>query len=197
MKYLKLYQNYLKESVDNNIIKDIYSRVNSNEFNKWINENSSNNIEDMNEEDILWEFELFLKSEKALEINEGVIEFYKLWEDVESLIGNNPIKLYHFTSSKYEESIKENGLGVGYNKTNPFSNSYSGVYLTTETSGNVIDGYKHHIRKVGGDVILIEIKSFLSEIDNDPDDNDIESGETQFVMDFVPVDRILNIEKVY
>jgi hypothetical protein len=195
MKYIKLFENYLEDKYYSTL-KDIYSRVDTNEFNKWIDANSLEgeiNATDITEE-LLDEVSFFLGSEKAIEVDEnGYVEFYKLWEDAENLIGNNIVKLYHFTSDRFLESIKQNGLEIGHNKTNSDGNSYSGIYLTTRTSGKEIDGYKYHIRKYGNPV-LITIRTKLSLIEADVDDYDIESGETQFVIDRVDYKDIIDID---
>jgi hypothetical protein len=194
-----IFENYHTNLTDEEILQDIYTRVNKEEFNNWLEDNSSQSLNSIEEDDLFYELENFLDDEKNIRVVDSIIEFYKLWEDVENLIGDNPIKLYHFTSNKFIDSIKNNGLDMGHNKTNPYSNSYSGVYLTTETSGNVIDGYKNHIRQISNDseVAMIEVKMYMNELTPDHDDSDISSGETQFISDRIEPNRILNIEEVY
>ena len=44
---------------------------------------------------------------------------------------------------------------------------------------------------------MVEVKMYMDELESDPDDAGLESGETQFVVDSVPSDRIINIEETY
>lgn len=188
---IKNFGDFLNENInENNILKDIYSRRNDDEFKEHLKNNGIDTPD-------LYEFEFFLNSEKALYIEDDMVSFHDLSDDIEHLIGSNPVILYHFTSSKYRSSIEEDGLVVGKNKTNPDSNSYSGVYLTTATTGAEIDGYKHHIRQVGGDIILIKLKLYLNEIEPDPDDSDLHSGRTQFITDDIKKERIIDIDETY
>ena len=181
-----------EEIVDyNDILRDIFSRLNKEEL-------ESANIDHTNDfDEIIDDIEYFLNVEKGISVSDGIIEFDTLDEDQEVLIGKHPVKLYHFTSSNFEDSIKEKGLEKGHSQTNPDGNSYSGIYLTTQVSGNEIDGYKHHIRQLGGDIILVEVKAYMNELQPDPDDADLASGKTQFIIDSVTPDRILNIEETY
>lgn len=181
------------KNIDRNlVISDMFKRVDLDEFNEWV---SHNGYEEINN-DIK---EHFLQDEYSITVDEnGIIEFYDLPSSVEDIIGDNFVKLYHFTASKLKKSILEKGLIKGYVKTNPYMNSYLGVYLTTQTSGAVINGYKYKImQKHKSDVIQITVKMKLSEINPDDDDSDIESGKYQFYTDYIPPDRIIEIEKTY
>ena len=185
MKYLKINEtNYF------NIINDIYNRLNKKKLQKWIINN------DWQDQDIESSIQNFIYDEYLLQIdNDGIIEFDYLDNEIKKIIGNNFVKLYHFTSKKFENSIKNKGLLSGITKTNIYKNSYSGIYLTTRTSGKEIDGYKYHIRNsYNNDVILITVKMFLSEIKPDIDDIDIQSGKTQFISDNIKPNRIIKIE---
>lgn len=143
------------------------------------------------------EAEYFLESEYNIYVNDGIVEFYELSDIIIQIIGELPVKLYHFAPKKYKKDILRDGLIKNRVKTNPFGNSYSGVYLTTKTSGPEIDGYKYHIRNAhNSDVIMIELKMYLSELQPDPDDYDMSSGSTQFISDNINSDRIITIEDV-
>lgn len=179
MKYIKKFESLNNKDISNPIYQDIYNRVDKEEFNQYkINNNWSN---DDNVEDIL---EYYLRDEHTITLDENnIIEFYTLDNATKELIGDNWILLYHYTSSKLVNSIKENGLICGFHKTNPYRNSYSGVYLTTNTSGKDIDGYKYHAtKKHKSESVRISIKMKLDEIEPDMDDADISSGRVSNVI---------------
>lgn len=193
MKYIKTFESLNNKDISNPIYRDIYTRIDIDEFNQYKIDN--NWSDDNNIEDIL---EYFLRDEYAISLDENnIIEFYTLDNNTEELIGDNWILLYHYTSSKLVNSIKENGIINGFHKTNPYKNSYSGVYLTTNTSGKDIDGYKYHAtRKHKGESVRISIKMKLNEIEPDMDDTDISSGKHQFISDDISPDRIIKIETI-
>lgn len=184
MRFIKTFESHKSSISYENTLSDIESRIDYKE------------LLEFDEDDL--DKEYFLRVEKGIIVDSnGNVEFDTLDEGQAHLIGNNFVKLYHFTSGKFEKSIREIGLVKGMNKTNPHGNSYSGIYLTTETSGPVIDGYKHHIRKHGANIIRIEIKMYLSELTPDIDDEDLKSGDTQFIASNISPDRIIDIEEVY
>lgn len=172
---------------------DLYSRIDFDELKKYMIDNN------WELDDIQNAGEYFLRDEHSISIgSDGIIEFDKLTPDAEYLIGENAVKLYHFTAEKFKKSILKIGLVQGIKKTNPYRNSYSGIYLTTRTSGNEIDSYKYHIRnKHKSDIIRIDVKMFLDEIEKDEDDLGLASGETQFISDDIPANRIINIENAF
>lgn len=189
------FDEFINESKENNFDKtlsDIATRIDKKLLSKYMKDNN------WDEDDEEFAIEYFLKDEYSIEIDsDGIIEFDTLDDIIKKLIGDNYIKLYHFTSSKFKKSILENGLITGQAKTNPHGNSYSGVYLTTRTSGKEIDGYKYHIyNKYKKDIILVTVKLKLDDIKPDTDDIDIASGKTQFITDEVSPNNILSIEKV-
>ena len=174
------------------ILEDMYSRVDKDEFEEW------REYDGDPDGDELSDFEIFLDDEKSITIEDGIVFFYELKDDVEDLIGNNMVGLHHFTSSKLQKSIEKDGLIVGKKNTNSYKNSHSGVYLTTRTSGNEIDSYKMKaVQKWKGEPIHIVVKMYLSELFPDPDDADIQSGATQFISGNISPDRIIEIEKTY
>ena len=184
----------LKENTsEESILKDIFTRVDKEDFERYWEENNWDE-----DNDISNVLEYYLKDEQQLTITDQGIEFWKLDEDQEELIGDNFVILYHYTSSELVDSIKEHGLQTGFAQTNPHANSYSGIYLTTETSGNAIRGYKiKAVQEHGGNPVEIKVKMYLSELSPDPDDEDISSGDTQFIASYVSPDRILEINDNY
>ena len=193
------FKQFINESItEQDILKDMMTRVDEEKFNQYLLEYDINKSE-LNENELLNKFENFIDNEYQLRVNKnGLISFWKLDDDVEELIKNNAIQLYHFSSSKLKKSILENGLQIGIKKTNPYKNSYSGIYLTTETSGNVIDGYKKiAVSKHRGIPIMVTVKTYLKDIEPDFDDEDLSSGETQFIIDGVSPENIIDIEETY
>lgn len=181
----------LKEQFDEStVLDDVMSRVNDKELRQYMQENNweVDELEDARE--------YFLEDEYGISINSsGIIDINSLNNKIRQLIGQNYIRLYHFTSSNFQDSIRENGLVQGLNKTNPHKNSYSGIYLTSRMTGPEIDGYKSIVRnKYNSDVICVSVKMLTSEIKKDLDDADLSSGETQFVSGNISPDRIIEIE---
>ena len=147
--------------------------------------------------DDYYELEWYLEDEYGIMITDDIISFDSLDEEVEKIIGNLPVKLYHFAPKKFKKDIIKEGLIKGKHRTNPYGNTYSGVYLTTRTQGKEIDSYKYHIRNThNSDIILVEVKMYLNEIVPDPDDVDIQSGRNQFISDNISPQRIIKIEDI-
>lgn len=180
----------LFESVSS-IYDDVLSRINQKNMKKYMSENNWDDDDDI--ESVLDDF---LYDKYSVRIMDDVIEFDYLTPEITKLIGKNYVKLYHYTSDKFIDDIKREGLVSGKIKTNPYQNSYSGIYLTTRVSGGEIDGYKFHIRKHGGNVVRIELKMRLSEIKPDLDDVDLVIGKSQFISDNISPDRIIEIENI-
>lgn len=190
---MKNFFNFVNENINyDKVQQDIFSRINQEDLKRYMEDNN------WDEGDEEFASEYYLRDEHSINIDsDGIVEFDKLNDDVSELIGNNLVKLYHFTAKKFEKSVLKDGLIPGLKKTNPYKNTYSGIYLTTRTSGNEIEGYKHIIRnKWKSEVIRIDLKLYLDEIEPDIDDIDLVSGETQFISQEISPDRILNIEEV-
>lgn len=118
----------------------------------------------------------------------GYVEFWRLEPDVERLIGDLPVVVYHHTSSSVVPKIKREGLRADVKRINTHQNSGAGVYVTTELSGPAVNGYHSHAvqkNRKGGRPVTLSIKTYLSELEPDPDDQDIQSGATQYVLPYV------------
>jgi len=196
-------ENSLFESnSEENMINDMFSRCDKKVYMKYISEAD---IELFSINDKFNELEArkyFLKDEYSIEVVEveeqKLVSFYDYSNDIEDIIGNQPILLYHYTSSNLLKSIEKNGLKTGFKKTNPFSNSYSGVYLTTETSGQAVSNYaKIAVRKHGGKGIQLYIKTNFGNIEQDPDDADLRSGKFQFITEYVSPEQIIFYEEYF
>ena len=125
---------------------------------------------------------------------DGLITFWHLDRRTRQIIGDMPVALFHFTASRALRSIRQVGLEGGRDPVN--DRKTEGVYLTTEQSGPAVEGYIHNaIRHHGGNGVMLTVKCYLSELYNDEDDADISSGATQFMVPYVPVDRIVSSER--
>jgi hypothetical protein len=149
-----------------------------------------------NKNDLLDELQTFLTDKYSIDVREdGLVTFWHLDPDTERFIGDLPIALYHFTSSRVARLIKADGLASGRESIN--RTVEPGVYLTTETSGPAVQGYvRNAVAHHGGQPVCVIVKAYLSELEADPDDHDISSGRHQFRVDHVPPDRIVKIERV-
>ena len=196
MRWINTYSIFINENASDKrdmVLNDMISRIDSVKLNEYVIDNDYQDL-DIHEASIF-----FLNDVYQIKVDEnGIVEFDTLDDDIIDIVGDNYVKLYHFTSTKFKKSILENGLVSGLKKTNPYGNSYSGIYLTTRTSGREIEGYKYHIvNKHKGGVLLVTIKAKLDDIVPDMDDIDIASGKTQFVIDEVSPRDIISIEKVF
>lgn len=136
----------------------------------------------------------YLKEEKTITVrDDGACEFWRLdMDDAEDVIGNLPVVLYHFTSDKILKKLRREGLRADAKSVNPYQNSRAGVYLTTESCGRAVDGYRSRARNGhGGKDICVPVKTQLHALSPDPDDADIQSGSTQFILPHVPPQNIL------
>lgn len=138
----------------------------------------------------------YLSNELSIQVlPSGLVTFYHLDRESQRLIGDLPVALYHFTSSRVLRSIREHGLESDRNPVNDRVNP--GVYLTTEQSGPAVQGYvRRAVAHHGGHGIMLTVMCHLNELTDDEDDADISSGLTQFTMDHVPPDRIVKSERV-
>ena len=125
---------------------------------------------------------------------DGLITFWHLDRLTRHIIGDMPVALFHFTASRALRSIRQTGLEGHRDPVN--ERKTEGVYLTTEQSGPAVEGYIHNaMRHHGGYGIMLTVKCYLSELHSDEDDADISSGATQFMVHYVPVDRIVSSER--
>lgn len=129
----------------------------------------------------------WLRDEHQIDVqDDGYITFWKVNTDVERLIGDLPVTVFHHTSSGLLSQIKKEGLRADTRKSNSHQNSGAGVYVTTEVSGPAVEGYKRNaVRRRKGHPVTLEVHTTLSELEPDPDDADIASGAVQFVLPYV------------
>lgn len=121
---------------------------------------------------------------------DGRIEFWKLTPDVRRIVGDRDVVLLHHTASGIDAAVRREGLRPGRKNVN--RRSRDAVFLTTEAGGPAVTGYRRAaVQTHGGDEITYEVVAKVSDLQPDPDDEDIKSGQTQFIVDRVPPDRIL------
>lgn len=192
----------LREDFDNPqdkaILLDMFSRADRAGLLQWAAENDYSKEELSDEEGLLWVFQQWLHEEYTISIDRGMVEFYRLdyMDDTRELIGDNPILLYHFTSSARLRSIRKEGLLP--NKRSMNRRQTEGVFLTTESSGPAITGYiRNALQGSRGAAygVRLDIRTFLHDIEPDPDDADIQSGSTQFVTEYVAPKQIISVER--
>ena len=181
---------------DLDMINDMFSRCDNKQYMKYISEEDPDLFVVNDKFDEFEAKKYFLKDVYNIEVvdveEQKLVSFYEFTNEINKIIGHNPVLLYHYTSSNLLNSILKNGLITGYKKTNPFSNTYSGVYLTTENSGRVVEGYvRMAVRKHGGMGIQLYVKKYLNDVHPDPDDADLRSGKFQFITEKVFSKEIL------
>lgn len=111
-------------------------------------------------------------------------------------VGNREVVLYHHTASALLPLIQEEGLLASPPEKSDPDCSGAGVYLTCEYGGAAVDGYGRSASRLhGGDPVMLEIKTRLTDLIEDPDDVDLKSGDYQWVstMD-ISTEQILNLE---
>lgn len=139
----------------------------------------------------------YLRDELSVSVcDNGLITFWTLSKDIQQLIGDLPVALYHFTSSAVMRSIRTEGLHgerVSVNRR-----TTSGVYLTTETNGPAVTGYiRNAVAAHGGSPIKLTVKCYLIDLTPDPDDADISSGQHQFLITSVSPEQIISVQTTH
>ena len=138
----------------------------------------------------------YLEDDLSIKVrDDGLIEFWMLTTKAAKIIGDLPVALFHYTSSHVARSIKSDGL-EGDRKTVNFRQT-EGVYLTSEHGGPAVEGYyRRAVAHHGGRPVVVTVKCYLSELESDPDDADISSGQHQFMVPYVPPERIVAVSKL-
>lgn len=180
------------------VLADIEPRVDAKDFRRWLDDLFENNETEIKEaladddtrRDYLGDY---LDSEHQLRVrDDGLIEFWKVTPEVEHIVGDNPVIVYHHTSDALLPKIGEQGLTRGNAPAQHAYNSNAGVYVTTATSGPDVDGYlRNATQKHGGREITLGIRTTLRDLTPDPDDADISSGQYQFILPSVSPTEIV------
>ncbi|WP_372647772.1 LPD23 domain-containing protein [Draconibacterium sp.] len=151
----------------------------------------------MNMNDTYWIDEYFNDTYGISVTENGFIQFDELTPEVIKIIGNNEVQLYHHTASGILSEIQNNGLQQSDKDVNRNNAENLGVYLTTEYSGPVVDGYKHNaVQAHGGFPLTLEVVTAIDQLQPDENDADISSGRKQFVVTNVNTDDILNLPDI-
>ncbi len=117
---------------------------------------------------------------------------------LQRVISGLPIALYHGTSSALlSQIVQDRGL-----TTNPFGedpewlgagyNTHSGVYLESSGGGLAQSYARAAVAKHGGEPVVLVIRRHLSDLFPDPDDQDLQGGQHQYISSFVPLRDILS-----
>jgi hypothetical protein len=93
------------------------------------------------------------------------------------------------------DSIKSKGLLTKYHETNPYGNTYTGVYLM---STNIPSTQGERYGKIaasthGGQPAVIYLRMKQNEISFDPDDTGLIGGRYQYVSGNILPNRIVDI----
>jgi len=183
-------------------LRELERRIDPADFEAWGREDQEDCYDGLVAEPE-WRLDLvddYLQAKGDITVREdGLIEFGTLRADaneiaVEYVIGDLPVALYHHTATKALPAIRRQGLRSDVQRADRLS-SGAGVYLTTESSGVVPQGYiMKAMRLHGGYPVSLTVRRHLWELTPDPDDEDISSGAVQFVTNYVPVDDIVEWE---
>lgn len=124
----------------------------------------------------------------------GLATFDRRTREVEVLLDGLDVAVYHHTTSKLLSRIRRQGLVVDRARSNPYQNSGAGVYVTTETSGRVIEGYgAAATTRHGGRPVMLTIRTRLHALDDDPDDQELAWARgRQFVLPQVEAGDIVH-----
>lgn len=140
----------------------------------------------------------YLQDQHSITVrDDGLLEFDRLTPDVRRIIGDQPVVVLHHTSTAVLPQIAERGLrpaGGDIKVANPYKNTAAGVYVTTEGSGPVVDGYRNvAVQAHGGEPITLEIRTTLDALTPDPDDEELGLSDRQFILPGVSPSDILNL----
>lgn len=128
--------------------------------------------------------------------DDGLIEVdWRLDDETAEVIGDMPIVVHHATGESVLPQIAEGGLSPQTVDVNRLGRGEAaGVYVSTRSGGIEIDSYRRGAEQAyGGEAVLLEIKTTIDRLRADPDDADIESGATQFILPRVAAKDIINL----
>jgi hypothetical protein len=178
------------------VLQYLYSRADQAAFQRWMAENYPDDVLEPGHEALTGDFESWLEAEFSVGVQDGLVTFWRLDDPrIEAMIGDLPVRLFHYTSSTRVASIKKHGLVSGKRSVNGTTNP--GVYLTSESSGPAVTGYVRNATRNSRNAygVRITVRVTLDELSPDEDDADITSGSTQWVTDYVSPSQIVSIER--
>lgn len=140
----------------------------------------------------------YLRDQHGIEVrDDGLVEFDRLTPQARQIISDQPVVVLHHTSTAVLSQIAQQGLraaGGDVKTANPYKNTAAGVYVTTQGSGSVVDGYKNvAVQAHGGEPVTLEIRTTLDSLTPDPDDEELGLDDRQFILPAVPPSDILNL----
>ncbi|MBK6942490.1 MAG: hypothetical protein IPH13_20130 [Planctomycetes bacterium] len=181
------------------VLADIYTRVDQPAFDKWLRDFAE--VKDAkSEQDARHHFYSYLNDWLYEKYNvsvrtDGLIEFWQLSPRLVSILGDNRVVLYHVTGEKILPQIRKLGLLPATSKRTRTDAMYStgaGVYLSSVSSGNQMNTYASNARTRFGDYVMLTVRVSPQDLAPDPDDADIASGRTQFIVDHVPPEDVID-----
>lgn len=196
------FKQFLESSQIEETLWTIYQRVRS-EFDPWLAEYQDGNYEVVAEimndlGDFVEYLSEFTEDRFDFKIREdGLIEPERITSENAPIIGELPIVVYHHSTDAIEDEVKKSGLKPsgqdGVKKVNPYLNSSSGVYVTTEYGSNATRGYQNNaIQTHGGNPRVWAIKTTIGQLQDDLDDADLGwSQGRQFILPHVAPSDII------
>lgn len=116
---------------------------------------------------------------------------------IEKRAAGKDVILFHGTTTKLIPKILKRGLVIGEAKVDP--NETPGVYLSARHSSG--GGFAHALGyarraagRLGGEPVVLTVRVPFDSLSWDADDEDIASGNYQFVTDEVPLSSIIAVD---
>lgn len=165
------------------------------DFVKWLNDLYEDEHQDVLADPEWLREEVGTWAEDVLSVHvrdDGRVEVWTLPDHLRRFLRDLPLVLFHHTSSTLLPAIRMRGLRPRRGRGTRW-NSRAGVYLTSEVSGPVVDGYHHRaVQRFGGDRVSLEVViDDVRDLRPDPDDQDLASGRTQWVVPYVLPEKVL------
>lgn len=183
----------------------IYQNVRR-QFDQWLAEYQDGDMQAVhdimnNEGEFLHYLDEFTSEYYDFSIREedGIIVPERITSENRPIIGDLPIAVYHHSTDAIDHLVQMRGLQSsnepGVDQVNPYLNSSSGVYVTTEIGGNAVDGYHSNaITHHGGNERTWEIITTVDRLTDDPDDEDLAwSAGRQFILPYVDPSQITKL----
>jgi hypothetical protein len=104
--------------------------------------------------------------------------------------------VYHGTTTRFLDDILQQGLLAGVNRIDA---KVSGIYVTARPGGGLREGgtarwyAERAAGYFGGDPVVLRLLLPYNELDWDTDDEDIQTGNYQWVIDYVPPSAIYEV----
>lgn len=176
-------------------LQALLPRADAHGFREWV---SDHDERPETPREVLELLETWLDDERLLSVREdGLVEVGHDLEDQLSLLGEQPIAVFHGTSTALLPSIRRHGLRpprTRAQKTDRQFSSAAGVYVKLRPD---VDHYSlAAVRRHGGDRVHLTIRAIPTELEPDPDDQDQPwaTRASQFVLPLVPPSDIMAVD---